>query len=352
MKNIIQQMLKDLKEQQIEPVNIMEVCGTHTMAIARSGLRSLLPKTITLLSGPGCPVCVTTQYTIDYAIKLAQEKNVIITTFGDMVRVPGSDSSLEMFSPRIVYSTLDALTIARENPDKEVVFIGVGFETTSPTVAAAVVIAEQKNIKNFSVLPAFKTIPPALDFIAQAPEINVQGFLLPGHVSTIIGSKPYQFLSETYGLPGCVTGFEPIDIVQGIYNLAEQIRDRKPRIHIEYTTVVKPNGNINALETLYRVFTPCDAEWRAIGTIKDSGLTFRDEYKSFDATRRFTIKLPESTMPKGCLCGSVLLGLKLPPDCGLFGTRCTPLAPIGPCMVSSEGACAAYYKYGIGKEKV
>lgn len=351
MKNVIQHLLQCLKERNPGAVNLMEVCGTHTMAIARSGLRSLLPEAITLLSGPGCPVCVTPQRTIDHAIKLAREKNIIITTFGDMVRVPGSINTLEMYSPRIVYSTLDALSVAAENPGKEVVFVGVGFETTSPTVAAAVIMARQRKIGNFSILPAFRLIPPALDFIARAPEINIDGFLLPGHVSAIIGSRPYQFLAETYGLPGCIAGFEPLDIVQGINNLVQQIIERRPRIDIEYTTVVKPDGNLHALETLYRVFKPCDARWRAIGTIKDSGLMFCDEYGDFDACRRFPIEVPEPVIPKGCLCGGVLLGLKVPPDCGLFGSRCTPLSPIGPCMVSSEGTCAAYYKYGIGTKK-
>lgn len=332
-------------------VNLMEVCGTHTMAIARAGIRGLLPDDIHLLSGPGCPVCVTPQETIDYAIALAQEKDVIITTFGDMVRVPGSKKSLESFSPKIVYSPLDALAFAQENPSKNVVFLGVGFETTSPTIAATVLEAEARNVRNFFVLPAFKLIPPALEFIAQAPVVDVQGFILPGHVSTIIGSKPYQFLAEKYKIPGCVTGFDPLDILQGILALVMQIAEKRPRIDIEYSKLVKPDGNKQALAILDKVFTVCDAKWRGIGTIAKSGLTFNKQYKKYDTAQKYRLRVPKSTEPKGCICGKVLLGVNLPLDCALFGEKCTPLSPVGPCMVSSEGSCAAFYKYGIKKRK-
>ncbi len=346
MKNLTEKIIHVLSSFDGEQINLMEVCGTHTMAIARSGIRGMMSENINLLSGPGCPVCVTSQDTIDYAIALAQHSNVIITTFGDMVRVPGSQFSLETFSPKVVYSALDALDIASENPQKDIVFIGVGFETTSPTIAATILAAEGKKINNFYILSAFKLIPPALEFIAQSPRVNVQGFILPGHVSTIIGSLPYQFLAEKYGIPGCITGFEPTDILQGILNLVKQIVEKKASIEIEYTKVVKPEGNKKALEVLYSVFQVCDAKWRGIGTIEKSGLELKSRYKKYDAVRRFKVRVPKSDEPKGCICGKVLLGLNLPLDCALFGKKCTPLSPIGPCMVSSEGSCAAYYKYG------
>jgi hydrogenase expression/formation protein HypD len=346
MESIARKIINEITRFKNLNINLMEVCGTHTMAIARAGLRGLMPESIRLLSGPGCPVCVTPQETIDYAIALAQIQGVVITTFGDMVRVPGSLTSLEMFSPQIVYSPLDALQIAQAHPKEDVIFIGVGFETTSPTVAATILAAEENAVENFSVLPAFKCIPPALEFIAQHPQINVQGFILPGHVSTIIGSQPYEFLAKRFHLPGCITGFEPIDILGGIFNLVKQIAHKKARIDIEYRRAVNPEGNQKAQEILQIVFEPCDARWRGIGMIPQSGLTLRSHYRKYDASRKFEIKIAEAREPAGCICGKVLLGLNIPPDCALFGKMCTPLSPIGPCMVSSEGSCAAYYKYG------
>lgn len=350
MNNFTENILHAISSLTTAPVSLMEVCGTHTMSIARAGIRKMMPVNLTLLSGPGCPVCVTPQEVIDYAIALAQKKNVIIVTFGDMVRVPGSTMSLESFSPLVVYSALDALTAAEDNPGKDIVFLGVGFETTSPTIAAAILAAEKKKIKNFYILPAFKLIPPALEFIARAPRINVNGLILPGHVSTIIGSKPYEFLAKKYNIPGCVTGFDPIDVLQGILYLVRQINEKKARIDVQYSKVVKPEGNKRALKILYKVFKVCDSVWRGVGMIAKSGLTLGDKYKKYDAKRRFRIRLPKSTLPKGCICGNVLLGLNSPIDCKLFGKKCTPLAPVGPCMVSSEGSCAAYYKYGIKEE--
>ena len=352
METIANRIIKAIEEYSAKRINLMEVCGTHTMVIAKSGIRSMLPRNLTLLSGPGCPVCVTPQETIDYAIALSQERNVIITTFGDMVRVPGTHGSLEACRPKIVYSPLDALTVASENPKKDVVFIGVGFETTSPTIAATVMAASEKKLHNFYVLPAFKLIPPALEFIAGASEIKVHGFILPGHVSAIIGSRPYGFLSRKYRLPGCVTGFEPIDILQGILILAKQIAEDDPAITIEYERVVKPEGNKKALDLLYTVFESCDTRWRGIGVIPESGLKFSADFLSYDVTTKYKIKVPESAEPKGCICGRVLLGLNMPFDCALFGNECTPLAPVGPCMVSSEGSCAAYYKYGKGDRRL
>jgi hydrogenase expression/formation protein HypD len=346
METIASRLIKAINRYAANRINLMEVCGTHTMVIAKSGIRSMLPENIVLLSGPGCPVCVTPQETIDYAVALSQVKNVIITTFGDMVRVPGTHNSLEAFSPKIVYSPLDALKVAQENPDKDVVFIGVGFETTSPTIAATVMAAQKMKVENFYVLPAFKVIPPALDFIAGSAKINVQGFLLPGHVSAIIGSKPYEFLSGKYHMPGCITGFEPIDILQGILVLTKQVAERTPAITIEYERVVRPGGNEKALELLNIVFQVCDARWRGIGVMPASGLEFSRAFQQYDIRGKYDIKMPKSVEPKGCICGHVLLGLKMPFDCALFGKKCTPLTPVGPCMVSSEGSCAAYYRYG------
>jgi hydrogenase expression/formation protein HypD len=346
MKTVASKLIEAIEKHATSKMNLMEVCGTHTMSIAKSGMRSMLPENLRLLSGPGCPVCVTPQETIDYAIELAREKNVMITTFGDMVRVPGTRNSLEVSSPKIVYSPLDALNVASDNPDKDIVFMGVGFETTSPTIAATILVAEARNVDNFFLLPAFKLIPPALRSIADSTEINVQGFILPGHVSTIIGSEPYEFLAEKYRIPGCITGFEPIDILQGILILMKQIINDQPSITIEYERVVKPEGNKKALELLYRVFDVCDSRWRGIGVIPGSGLKMSGRYARFDVRSKYDIEIPRSVEPKGCLCGKVLLGLKMPFDCALFGKTCTPMTPVGPCMVSSEGSCAAYFKYG------
>jgi len=348
---IIDKIIDEIIKLKPHNISLMEVCGTHTMAIARAGIRMLLPNGLKLLSGPGCPVCVTPQETIDYTIGLAKRKDIIITTFGDMVRVVGSETSLEHYDPRIVYSSLDALDIAIGNPDKDVVFVGVGFETTSPTVAATILKADSLGVKNFSIIPAFKLIPPALEFIAKSPKINVHGFILPGHVSTIIGARPYKFLSEKYHLPGCITGFEPLDILQSIKNLVLQIHKKEAHIDIEYTRVVRPEGNKKALEILGKVFMPCDAEWRGIGKIPESGFSFRDRYQRFDTTKKYPVEIEKRPQPRGCICGRVLLGLNAPHECRLFGKKCTPAFPIGPCMVSSEGSCAAYYKYGGYRKK-
>ncbi len=345
MQNLIDIINKRARHIERESVKLMEVCGTHTMAIGRSGLRSMMPEKIDLLSGPGCPVCVTPVEVIDYAIELAKRDDVVIVTFGDMVRVPGTEATLENYDPVVVYSPLDTIKICKRHPDKSVIFIGIGFETTAPTVGATILTAVDLKIKNFFVIPAFKIIPPALEFIAAAPKIDVQGLILPGHVSAIIGSLPYKFLSEKYRLPGCVTGFEPIEILKGILNLVDQIVDGRAEIAIEYRKVVTPQGNIEAQKLLQKVFKITDSNWRGIGSIPESGLTLKHEYRHLDASRHFKLKMPESIEPKGCICGQVLLGLKKPSACGLFGNKCTPLKPVGPCMVSSEGSCAAYYKY-------
>lgn len=350
-KEIVARTLSAIEKLASTQYNFMEVCGTHTMAIASSGLRSLLPKKLKMLSGPGCPVCVTAIEDIDKVIAIAKIENVITATFGDMIKVPGSDGSLEKARAdgcdvRIVYSCNDAIQIAIDNPSKSVVFPGVGFETTSPTIAATVLNAEKRGVKNFFVIPLFKLVPPALELIVSIKDIKVDGFLLPGHVSTIIGVRPYQFMAEKYGKPCVIAGFEPLDILFGILMLLKQIEDKKPKVEVQYTRSVRYEGNPVAIDIMNRVFKTSDANWRAIGVIKDTGYTFSKEFASFNALEIFIVKTGKPKEHKGCLCGKILLGLNVPPDCKLFGKACTPSSAVGPCMVSSEGACAAYYKYG------
>ncbi len=346
----------------------MEVCGTHTVSISRNGIRSIIPENIKLISGPGCPVCVTPTDAIDKAIALSGIKDVIIATFGDMVRVPGSSSSLEKQKSKgatieIVYSPLDSLEIARKNPNKEIIFIGVGFETTSPTIAATVLEAEKQQINNFSVLCEFKLIPPALKALIAADDVEIDAFILPGHVSTIIGTKPYEFLT----CPSVITGFLGEDILEAIGMIMDMIGDKggaycntpvRENIRIQYKRVVKPEGNSDALHLLYEVFESCDANWRGIGNIPESGMRFKKKYEKFDAEKKFKIEEGASCsasggtpVPDGCSCGDILKGKMIPTECKLFGKRCKPEDPVGPCMVSSEGACSAYYRYGESKRR-
>ena len=332
-------------------INLMEVCGTHTMAIARAALKSKFPKNVKMLSGPGCPVCVTPAGMIDAAIETARLSKTIITTFGDMIKVPGSSSSLEKerslgSDVRIVYSPQDALEIAKLNPKKEVVFLGAGFETTAPTVAASVIWAKKRKISNFSVLSMFKTIPNALKAILASKERRIDGFLLPGHVSAIIGEKPYQFLAKKYGIPGVIGGFEPQDILKSVNMLVEMINSGVPSILNQYTRIVRPEGNPIAQDTIAEVFDIADSDWRGIGVIPKSGLVFRKAFIAFDTVKRFKIKVHDTKENKNCICGRILTGLSSPEECKLFGKTCTPRDPVGPCMVSSEGACAAQFKYG------
>jgi hydrogenase expression/formation protein HypD len=338
--------------------SFMEVCGTHTMAISQFGIRGLIPKSIKLLSGPGCPVCVTSLYDIDRMIAIAGLKDVIFATFGDMVRVPGSHSSLREAKSqgadvRILYSPLDALQIAAQNPQKQVVFAGVGFETTSPTIIATVLEAKEKDLGNFSVYPAFKTVPNALKAILESGQTKIDGFLCPGHVSAIIGSQPYRFIPAQYQIPCVIAGFEPLDILESIVMLLKQLRSHKKdglafSVQTEYRRGVPDAGNPSALAMLEKVTEPCTAEWRAIGSIPETGLCFRPEYENFDAAKRFNVEVPPAIEPQGCICGQVMMGLHQPEECPMFGKECTPESPVGPCMVSSEGACAAWYKYGTG----
>lgn len=331
-------------------INLMEVCGTHTVSIARAGIKSILPQNVRLTSGPGCPVCVTANVDIDKVIALTKIPNVIITTFGDMTRVPGSSSSLLKEQAagadvRIVYSPLDALDIAQENPDKEVIFVGVGFETTTPLIAAVIKRAKAAGLKNFTVFVAHKNMPVALETIVNDPEVKVDGLILPGHVSVVIGTKPYEFIARDYGIPGVVTGFEPVDILRGVEMLLCQIESGEARIENAYARAVEMDGNVAAKTAIDEVFETCDAQWRGIGNIPGSGYKIRPEYSEFDAWTKFHPDLEETVEPKGCRCGEVLRGVMPPSECPLFRKVCTPENPVGPCMVSSEGSCAAYYRY-------
>lgn len=333
-------------------IHIMEVCGTHTMAIAKSGIREELKGYVNLLSGPGCPVCVTSQGDIDSIIEISKLKNVIITTFGDMLKVKGSNGiSLSFLKAqgvdvRVVYSSLDAVEIAKENSNKEVVFIGVGFETTSPTIAASVKYASENNIANFYVMPFFKLVPPALKYLLDFKIGLIDGFILPGHVSVIIGKKSYNFL-KNYNVTSVISGFEPIDILRSIDLIIEKRLKSERDIFCEYNRAVSEEGNLYANKLIEEVFKVVDATWRGVGTIPMSGYSFSQRYENFNALNRFGITVIDKKEPKGCLCGKILLGLKKPTDCSLFGKKCKPEDPIGPCMVSSEGACAAWYKYGV-----
>ena len=333
------------------PVNLMEVCGTHTVSIGRLGLRRALPANLRLLSGPGCPVCVTPGGYIDAAAALALG-GVTVATFGDMVRVPGDKTSLEEARAQggrvvVTASVNGALEIARAERG-EVVFLAVGFETTAPTIAAAVIAAEREQLANFSVLVSQKLVPPALRLILDDAECAVAGFILPGHVSTVIGTAPYQFIAGEFGVPGVVAGFELVDVLAAIESLVQMVRAGEASVQNAYTRAVRAEGNPTAWGIAERVFEPVDTAWRGIGEIPASGLALRQEYAAFDAARRHAISVEDAALPDGCACGGVLRGLMRPTGCPLFGGRCTPQSPVGPCMVSVEGACAVSHKYGEG----
>lgn len=333
-----------------ESATLMEVCGTHTVAIARNGIRGLMPEGVRLASGPGCPVCVTSNHDIDKVIALARVPEVTIATFGDMTRVPGSTSSLlaEQAAGRsveIVYSPLDALRLAQESPTRQIVFVGVGFETTTPLVAMAIKRARAMGLTNFTVYGAHKNMPGALEVIINDPALKLDALILPGHVSTIIGAEPYRFLAEKYGIPGVITGFEPVDVLQGIAMIMRQLHEGRAEIEIAYARGVMPEGNSVALAAIDEVFETCSATWRGLGEIPGSGYRIREEFADFDAMRRFQPDVEEVREHKGCRCGDVLRGIMAPSECPLFRKVCTPENPVGPCMVSSEGSCAAYYRY-------
>ncbi len=337
-----------------QDISIMEVCGTHTQNFFRFGLDKILPQNLRLISGPGCPVCVSPQDYIDRAIELSFLKDNIIVSFGDMLRVPGHNSTLEKEraqgpgSVRVVYSALDCLDISRQNPRKKVIFLAVGFETTAPTIALTIIATRKEKLKNLFFFSSLKRIVPAMDYLAKDRRLNIKGFLCPGHVSAIIGSKPYEFIAKRYKIPCCITGFEPLDILEGLYILLRQIRDRKPQVSNQYLRVVQRNGNLKAQRIMAGVFKTADSFWRGLGKIPDSGLKIRNTFGRFDAERIFSISDKQYTishMQKKCRCGDVLKGIITPRDCPLFAKACSPDNSLGPCMVSSEGACNAYYRY-------
>ncbi len=331
-------------------IRIMEVCGTHTHAIGRGGLRALMPDNLELVSGPGCPVCVTSQREVERMLLLAQAPGLIVCTFGDMIRVPGVTSNLERQRSagadiRVVYSPMDALSTARENPGREVVFLAVGFETTSPGVASMIRQADEAGTANFSVFASHKLIVPAMEAVLDG-ECKLDAFLTPGHVSVIIGPEAYEALALRYRLPCVATGFDPADVLRGIADTVALIAEGQAGSFVQYTRAVKPGGNRKAWDTLMSVFEPADTEWRGLGVIPGSGLALRPEYARYDAAARFSIPDVEPVELAGCRCGEVLKGIIHPPECPMFGRACTPRNPLGPCMVSSEGSCAARYRYG------
>ena len=345
--NAIRHISNEFKKE----VSLMEVCGTHTVSIFKHGIRSLLPESIRLISGPGCPVCVTPPEYIDQAAQLAREEDVIICSFGDMIRVPGLNGTLENARAqgaeiRVVYSPLDCLDIAKMNPQKAVIFLAVGFETTSPVIGLALKRARGEAVNNFFVLPGLKLLFPALEALFGSGEVSIDGLICPGHVSAVTGEKPYKFLPEKYKLPCVVTGFERVDILRGIYMLMLQIAEGRAEIENAYKRAGTIIGNAQAIKIIGEVFEKSDDSWRGLGLIPSSGLEPAGEYKHMNARTRYSLGNPTWVGDGACSCGDVIKGLKIPRECPLFKKVCTPLNPIGACMVSMEGSCAAYYKYG------
>jgi len=337
------------------PINIMEVCGTHTVSIFRSGIRPTLPEGLKLLSGPGCPVCVTDQGYIDVVLELASRNDCLIATYGDMIRVPGRGGSLETKQPgdniKVVLSSEDALQLAKDNPDKTVVFVAVGFETTTPATAVVLKEAEAEKIDNFCVLSGHKLVVPAMRALLGEKNDKIDGFLCPGHVSVIIGFGAFAEIVENFGRPCVVAGFEAMQIIEGLAEICRQLSAKKAEIKSIYSAVVTEQGNTTAQKVIAECFEPVDGYWRGLGEIEKSTLKLQDKYSRFDAFKRFDITEEHVEDTSGCRCGEVLCGLIEPSECGLFGVNCSPQMPVGPCMVSSEGACAAWFKYGQ-KEKM
>ena len=341
---VINNLLKEINK----PIKLMHVCGTHEHTISKYGLRSLLPNSLEILSGPGCPVCVCPAADIDKAIELGKRENTIITTFGDMIRVPASNLSLAELKAkgadvRIVYGPHDAIKIAKENPEKEIIFFAIGFETTAPLIGYEI---QSGPPSNFSVICAYKLIPAALELLISQSQLRIDGFISPGHVSTIIGLQPFKIFSDAYRVPNVIAGFEPNDVLLSILMILRQIKNKKFETLNEYSRVVKPEGNKVAQEIIADVFHSVSSPWRGIGRILDGGLAIREKYQQFDADKKFDIKIKKSQdIPPGCSCHLVMVGKIYPTECKLFKTSCTPLNPIGPCMVSMEGTCSIYYKY-------
>lgn len=348
-RELISTLVEAIHQKSVSKIRLMEVCGGHTLAIRKYGIQHLLPSTIELLSGPGCPVCVTDRMAIDQSIALARMPGVIVTTYGDLIRVPGSESSLNQEKAlgadvRIVYSTLDALEIARSNPEKKVVFLGIGFETTTPSSAVAISEAEKQNISNFSLLSMHKLMPPAMAGLIDQG-IKIDGYIGPGHVTTIAGAGMYDPLVKKYRISVVVSGFEPVDLLQSILMLVNMKEEGRYGTEIQYKRAVTKEGNVKARELVNLVFEPTDDAWRGLGVIPQSGLKIRNEFSGFDAALHFNLNIKPVPEPKGCICSEVLRGLKKPDQCALFGKVCTPVNPIGACMVSGEGACQAWFQY-------
>lgn len=350
--NALFRAIEKLSQRLKKPIKIMEVCGGHTHSIFKYGIEEILPEAIELIHGPGCPVCVMPRGRLDDAISISLKQNVIFTTFGDAMRVPGSQTNLLQAKAqgadiRMVYSPLDSLQIAKDNPEKEVVFFALGFETTAPSTALTIVQAASEKIQNFSMFSNHVLVIPALKALLDNPDLQLDGFIGPGHVSMVIGSDPYQFISQQYQKPIVVSGFEPLDIIQSIWMLLQQIVENRCEVENQYNRLVEKTGNQVAIATMNKVFENRESfEWRGLGEIPKSGLKIRAQYAQFDAELKFTLPNRKVADHKACLCGEILKGVLKPWQCKVFGTACTPETPIGTCMVSSEGACAAYYKYG------
>ncbi|MEM2087403.1 MAG: hydrogenase formation protein HypD [Thermoproteota archaeon] len=345
--------VNELLEELGREVKIMEVCGTHTMAIARHGLRNLFRRNLDLISGPGCPVCVTPNSGFSLVFQAAETGRTVVT-FGDMMRVPLKGRSLstlrgEGLDIRVVYSPYDALKMAEEEPEKEFIMAGIGFETTSPLFASVILECRRRGARNLRLISLFRLMPPALNTLLEAEDLQIDGLILPGHVSTIIGVKPYIEIIEKHGVPAVVTGFEPVDIVESIRMILKQLVEKRSMVENEYVRTVRHEGNIKAVKLMQEVFKPVDAEWRGLGKIAGSGLALRDEFKFFDAVETYGFKPVETGEPPGCLCGEVIRGSRKPVECRLYRKVCRPDNPVGPCMVSSEGTCTAYYYARIEK---
>ena len=345
-RKLVMKLAEEIRRIADRPLRFMEVCGGHTMSIQKFGIPSLLPEGIQLLSGPGCPVCVTDRKFIDAAIAFSRLEDVIITTYGDLIRVPGSSSTLDAerghgHDIRIVYSILDAIDIARKNPEKKVIFLGVGFETTTPSSAAGILNASKLGLKNFFLHSSHKVMPPAMTALIDEG-VKIDGYIAPGHVSTITGTSIYHEIPEKYGLGCVISGFEPLDLIQAIYMLIKQMTTGRPAVEIQYKRAVPPAGNPKAQALVREVFEACDDWWRGLGNLKDSGLRLREAFAHMDALKAIPVTIEKTREDRGCICGEILKGLKSPAECRLFGKACTPSDPVGACMVSNEGACHAH----------
>ncbi len=348
-RELVLELIEQIKKVSTKKITLMEVCGGHTMSIQKFGIPALLPDNINLISGPGCPVCVSSRKYIDQSVAYARLDDVIITTYGDLIRIPGSTSSLDEEKAkgadiRIVYSVLDALKIAQDNKDKRIVFLGIGFETTSPSSAVGVLNAHKMGLTNFFLFSSHKIMPPAMEALIDEG-VKIDGYIAPGHVSTITGSGIYKDVAEIYKLACVISGFEPVDLLRSILMLAIQLEKGEPKVEIEYSRVVKPEGNIKAQKMLEEVFELKDDWWRGLGILPKSGMKLRKKYKSYDAEAMIQVEVEKTKEDKGCICGEILKGLKSPKDCKLFDTACSPSDPVGACMVSHEGACNAHYRF-------